>query len=243
MGKFGFLKHRFRSVRKPLKWLFRGVTMRIRGGPLQGKRWHITTRSRFLLGTYEPAQTRLFQQTVKAGDVVYDIGAHVGHYTILASVLVGNTGQVIAFEPVPANLYYLRDHVQMNDCDNVMVIAACVAEASGTGKFQRMGTGSGHISENGQLAVRTVTLDELIQAGTIPAPDCMKIDVEGAEYLVLQGGKSLITRTHPVIFLSLHGEQVRRQCYELLTTCGYHLRPIGEEPLAKAREVLARMGD
>ena len=217
--------------------------MPIRAGALKGKRWHITTRSRFLLGTYEPAQTCLFQQTVKAGDVVYDIGAHVGYYTVLASVLVGNRGQVVAFEPVPTNLYYLRRHVQMNRCDNVTVIEACVAEASGTSKFQTMGTGSGHIAENGKLMVRTVTLDELVQRGTIAAPDCIKIDVEGAEYLVLQGGKSVIARTHPTIFLSLHGDQVRKQCYEFLTACGYDLRPIGEEPLEGAQEVLVWVND
>jgi len=238
-----FLKHRFKSARKILKWALKGITVTVPRGPLKGKRWHLTTRSRFWQGRYEPHQTRLFVETVKPGEVVYDVGAHVGYYSVLASTLVGASGHVLAFEPVPANLYYLRRHLQINGCQNVTVIEACVAEAEGVSHFQTRGTGRGHISQDGKLTVRTVSLDELVQAGKIPAPDCIKIDVEGAEYSVLQGARALIARTHPTIFLSLHGEQMRQQCFEFLTAHGYHLDAIGKQQLAKAGEVLVTMSN
>lgn len=170
---------------------------------------------------------------------MYDIGAHVGYYTVLASGLVGESGQVVCFEPVPANLYYLHSHLQMNECANVKVIEACVGERSRVCHFERRGSGSGHISENGDLTVQVVSLDELINEGAIPEPDCMKIDVEGAEYSVLQGAQSLLARTHPTIFLSLHSDQMRQQCFELLRARGYQLGPIKDEPLAEASEIVA----
>ncbi len=236
---FQFLKHRFRSPRKIFKWALRWVALPVRRGPLKGKRWHIVTRSRFFLGTYELAQTALFQKMVEEGQVVYDVGAHVGYYTVQASMLVGLNGHVVSFEPVPANLYFLRRHLRLNGCDNVTVMEACVADRSGVCRFSKLGTGSGHIAEEGELTTRTVSLDELIAAGSIPPADCMKIDVEGAEYSVLQGARSLIATAHPLIFLSLHGDEVRQQCFALLSEHGYQLRPIRDEPLAEASEVLA----
>ena len=239
MSRNHFLKHRFKSARKILKWALKGITVTVRRGPLKGKGWHLTTRSRFWQGRYEPHQTRLFVETVKPGDVVYDVGAHVGYYSVLASTLVGDSGHVVGFEPVPANLHYLRRHLQINGCQNVTVIEACVAEAEGVSHFETRGTGMGHIWEDGKLTVRTVSLDELVQAGKIPPPDCIKIDVEGAEYSVLQGAQALRARTYPTILLSLHGAQRRQQCFESLPARGYQLFPLGEEPLAEADEILA----
>ena len=56
-------------------------------GRLKGKRWLVATRSSFFWGTYEPEQTQLFEQYVKPGMVVYDIGAHYGYYSLPSSTL------------------------------------------------------------------------------------------------------------------------------------------------------------
>ena len=73
--------------------------MPILRGPLAGKKWLLASRINFFLGTYEPEQTQAFQEIVRPGSVVYDVGAHYGYYTLLASVLAGPAGRVLAFEP------------------------------------------------------------------------------------------------------------------------------------------------
>src|ERR1700690_902346 len=70
------------------------VTLPILRGPLAGKSWMLASRINFFFGTYEPEQTQAFQEIVRPGNVVYDIGAHFGYYTLLASGLAGPTGRV-----------------------------------------------------------------------------------------------------------------------------------------------------
>ena len=96
----------------------------------------------------------------------------------------------------------------------------------------------GSISSTGQLQVKTVCLDELIAKGEVPAPDYLKIDVEGAEVQVLAGAKSLLTKTHPTIFLATHGDDLREQCYKFLTAFGYQILPIGGKELKQSDEFL-----
>lgn len=83
-------------------------------------------------------------------------------------------------------------------------------------------------------------LDELIEAGTVPTPDYMKIDVEGAELAVLHGAARLLQRSVPTIFLSLHGDDLRQQCLELLKCSGYRVRPLDGETVETTSEIIAR---
>ena len=154
------------------------------------------------LGSYEYDKQRRFAQEVKKGAVVYDIGAHVGYYTLLAPVLVGCTGKVVAFEPLPRNLRYLRHHLALNHITNVTVIEAVASQNGGTAFFDEGPDSSmGFVSEHGCLEVKAVSLDELYSAGAIPAPGFIKMDIEGGEYKALIGAQNLLSNTHPVILL------------------------------------------
>ncbi len=196
-------------------------------GPLRGARWLVATRSNFLLGTYEPEQTSLFAELVKPGDVVYDIGAHYGYYTLLASKLVGKSGKVIAFEPSPANLARLYRHIQLNHRGNVQVLELAVSDHEGTARFEtRTGSGVGHLAADGPLEVKLTALD---LRHDLPTPNVMKIDVEGAEVGVLEGAKSLLQCARPVIFLSLHGDDLKKTCTDMLAGYGYTFKQI--EPM------------
>jgi len=210
-------------MRAKLNW----AVLPILRGPLRGFRWLVATRSSFLFGTYEPTQTRLFEELVKPGDVVYDIGAHFGYYTLLSSKLVGENGKVLAFEPSPANLARLYRHIELNDRKNVQVLELAVSDHEGTAHFEtRTGSGVGHLAADGPLEVKLTTLDSLSQ---FPLPQVMKIDVEGAEVGVLHGAKALFEKCKPVIFLSLHGEDLKTTCLNLLGDYGYTFRQI--EPM------------
>jgi FkbM family methyltransferase len=197
-------------------------------GPLKGKRWLVATRSNFFFGTYEPAQTRLFERYVKPGAVVYDIGAHYGYYSLLSSTLAGEPGVVIAFEPSPDNLSRLRRHIELNRCTNVRVIELAVSDSEGIAHFEtRAGSGVGHLADDGPLEVRTTRLDTL--AEELPQPDVIKIDVEGAELGVLRGAAATLASARPVIFLSVHSEELKSQCTEFLAKLDYTLTQV--EPM------------
>jgi FkbM family methyltransferase len=170
---------------------------------------------------------------------VYDIGAHVGFYTLLASKLVGVRGRVIAFEPLPRNLYFLKEHLRLNGCSNVTVIAAAVGDTPGVIGFEEEPSSSmGRVSSAGNLRVSMVTLDDLTGKGDIPPPNYVKIDIEGAEMKALDGARRLFTEFRPTIFLSTHGTQEHSDCCEFLRSHGYELRPIGADSIGQIGEIL-----
>ncbi len=138
-------------MRAKLNW----AVLPIFSGPLKGDRWLLATRSSFFFGTYEPAQTALFCKVVKPGDVVYDVGAHFGYYTLLASKLVGTEGRVLAFEPSPPNLARLYRHIELNRCSNVQVLELAVSDREGIAHFEtRIGSGLGHLAPDGPVEVK-----------------------------------------------------------------------------------------
>jgi FkbM family methyltransferase len=218
------------------------ITLPILAGPLRGSWWAPAAGGKVLrlfLGTYEPRQTALFCQRLRSGDVVFDIGANAGYYTLMAARLVGPRGKVVACEPDPKMARYLRRHVAANRHRNVSVVESAVWATSGIARFSRgAGTGTGRVTDSGELAVRLTTLDELaMEHGAVPTH--IKIDVEGAELDVLRGGHATLTRARPTIFLSTHGASVHNACCRLLEEHGYSLSAIGGEDTATAPELLA----
>lgn len=192
---------------------------------------------RVLLGTYEPAMTRLVLDHLGRGGTFLDVGAHVGFYTLLASRRVAAMGQVWSFEPAPRNVRYLRLHVQVNGLGNVRVEEVAVAEEAGRARFGGgSGSGTGRLSGSGGIDVRTVALDPFCDRYSI-VPTVIKIDVEGAEAAVLRGGLEMLRGARPVLFLSTHGPQIHAECADLLHHLGYQATAIrggGGDPAAEA---------
>jgi len=198
----------------------------------------------FWLGTFEPEERSIFENTVREGDVVFDIGANVGFYTLLASVLVGEGGKVYAFEPLPRNLSSLKSHMKINGVTNVEIIEAAVADHNGAARFEESPDPSmSHLSAQGAVEVRTVSLDDLISRGEIPAPDFIKIDVEGAEASVLRGARDVLEVRNPAILLATHGRPQHQECHLLLESLGYRVQVLAEGVNAKGAmrgEIFAR---
>jgi hypothetical protein len=102
-------------LRFPLRFLPKNLVVPVLQGPLRGKKWVVGSSNHGCwLGSYEFDKQKQFTESLARGQIVYDVGAHVGFYTLLASSLVGQEGQVIAFEPYPRNLEFLHRHVQLN---------------------------------------------------------------------------------------------------------------------------------
>ena len=209
-----FNKNIKRALRLLLESIFPNMAVHILKGRLKGMKWIVSSGNpRYCLGTYEHKHQELFTKTITEGGCVYDIGAHVGFYTLLASVLVGNGGRVIAFEPLPRNIHYLKKHLQLNHCNNVTLIEAAVGGKSGNAFFRiEPSSYTGYLSTEGRFKVKLVGLDEIVLNGEIPPPDYIKMDIEGGEYLALLGAREILIKYHPTIFLSTHGIEVHQKC-------------------------------
>jgi FkbM family methyltransferase len=192
------------------------------------------------LGIYEFEKSRQFAKSIKKSQVIWDIGANVGFYTLLAANLTGPSGKVVAFEPLPRNLNYLNQHIALNHFSNIQVEEIAISDTAGIFKFDtRLGNLEGTLSEQGDISVRALSLDEYISKNPDSVPHCIKIDVEGAELKVLEGGKEILKKFHPQIFLATHGTEIHRQCCDYLKKLGYVLKPIVGRSLIETDEILA----
>jgi FkbM family methyltransferase len=228
-------------LRLPLRLIPPDAAVPILQGRLKGKKWIVGSSNHGCwLGAYEYEMRRAFESHVKEGAVVFDVGAHVGFYTLLSSVLAGSRGKAIAFEPNPRNLVFLKEHIRINEIRNVQVMEVAVSDCKGVSFFQERSVSStGRLAVNGKLQVETVSLDEIIPQGLVPAPECVKIDVEGAEMLVLTGARFTLLRYRPIVFLETHGKEVRNECCRFLKSVGYEVRLIGEGPLKEIDHFIA----
>jgi FkbM family methyltransferase len=154
-------------------------------------------------GEYEPHLFKLFSETLKPGMVFMDIGANIGFYSMLAASRVGEGGKVISFDPNTENCRLLMLSINKNGFNNVSLYPFALGGKSGYAMF------STHIGSNGGLIPDTE--DSLVNPNCVIVPitrlddlidekvDLIKIDVEGAEGLVIEGAKKLIEKHRPII--------------------------------------------
>jgi|AntDeeMetagen285_2_1112576.scaffolds.fasta_scaffold05789_2 FkbM family methyltransferase len=148
-------------------------------------------------------------------DVFFDLGANHGIYTCLAGTRL-NAGSVVSFEPNPETCAELRQNVALNDLtDRVTIFQAAVADESGKADLfsDKNMTGSSLVeSQKGSgtqtIQVDVVALDSLVDAESLPIPDVVKIDVEGAELQALHGMRSLLEDQCRLIYCEVHDSAV-----------------------------------
>jgi FkbM family methyltransferase len=167
---------------------------------------------------------RILKEFIREGDNVFDVGANVGFYTLVAARLVGDKGHVVAFEPLPRNLRYLTNHVELNRLKCVRVVVAAVSEKKGSGFLAPGGSFSQSALATSGLPVDLVSLDDVVLSGGMPGPTFIKIDVEGSELSVLRGAENALERFGPVIVLAGHGYSRHQECREYLESRGYTVR-------------------
>ena len=191
----------------------------------------------YSLGRNELPVQQAFARYLRAGDVLYDVGANVGFFTVIGAKLVGSGGQVHAFEPVPENAAAVRHNCELNGMKQVTVWETAVSDISGTGELQ-LAHYSGGASLSiaapppdfkGTVSVTLVTLDELTREQQLPPPSLVKIDVEGAEINVLRGMVETINRYRPIIIFEIDDgnreafEKKKAICTDFLVTLGYQI--------------------
>jgi len=242
-----FSKIHYRSfwgklLRLPLRLLPHRMRMPILQGKLRGKKWIVGSGEHgYWLGSYEMGKRLAFEKEILPSSVIFDIGANVGFYSLLAAEITGEKGHVYAFEPLPRNIKYLSQHVQINRYDNITIVEAAVSDHEGEAFFDLgASTAMGHLSQAGELKVKVACLDEMLTRGEILPPDFMKIDVEGAEYEVLQGAQNILEQYHPMMFLDTHNRTAHQQTLNQLEALGYRFTILDGKSIAETREVVAK---
>jgi len=229
-------------IRLPLRLIPKKMVLPILQGSLRGKKWIVGAGEHgYWLGSYELNKRLAFEREITPGSVIYDIGANVGYFSLLAAVLAGEGGKVYAFEPLPRNVAFLRRHKNLNQMDMIEVIEAAVSDHSGTASFDLgASTAMGHIAEEGELEVKMVSLDDLLSEGAIRPPEYMKVDVEGAEFLALSGAETLLREYHPLLFLDTHNPEAHQATIGMLRELGYQFEVLDGKPIAESKEIIAR---
>jgi FkbM family methyltransferase len=204
-----------------------------------------------LVGHLDVPVQEALRRTVPAGGVVYDVGANVGFFTLLAARMVGDGGRVLAFEPIAAAARLAEEAALRSGlADRVEVRAAAVGAQSGTARMCSVAAGGiwshmagvrdPHPLTVEEVDVPLVSLDDVV-AGGAPPPDVVKLDVEGAEGDVLRGASGVLAEHRPIVVCELH--DTNEEVADLLEAARYALEPLdGSVPVRQAgpSHVLAR---
>jgi len=204
--------------------------------PFRGARIYVSTEGglKYLqpsMGSVDPDLLALAAETIRPGDMVWDIGANVGLFTFAAAVAAGPNGHVLALEPDTLLVRLLRRSATANHgLAPVEILPLAVADKVGVARFHvaKRNRATNHLDGFGRSMaggiritelVPTVTLDWL--ASQFPMPNVLKIDVEAAELEVLGGGRSVLC-SRPTIICEVAGSNAATAA-DIFTSYGYTL--------------------
>jgi FkbM family methyltransferase len=213
-----------------------GRIVTLRRGPASGLRWrHYHCYQPWMaFGLYEPEVASFIHHSLCSGDVFYDIGANARYFTLLAAKVVGPTGKVIAFDPVPKNVATVQEQIDLNKLYGICSVEPlAIADTDGTASVLiPRRNANAHLAEvdaphvrsqGGDLTeARSTTLDSYVVNN--PWPTFVKMDIEGAEVHALRGAKRLLYSPHaPMFLITPHSEMLAEQVSSILCEAGYTL--------------------
>lgn len=205
-------------------------------------------------GEYETRELAVLLEAARHAQVVFDVGANVGWYTLhLARAVARQGGHVHAFEPIPRTFAALEANVRLNALQSCTTLtnAGLGDAAMAVEFFLPRETGSVAASqrplfeqqENERIVARVIRLDDYVADAGVRRLDLIKCDIEGAELLMLRGALESIRRFRPVIFLELLRKWSRAYGYHpndviaLLAAQGYSCAAITDAGLEPMREM------
>lgn len=234
----------------------------IRSGPLSGRQMLLDVESpalwiremgegRFDSFVYEELQS----WAGLPGQTIWDVGAHFGYHTLAMACLVGPQGHVVAFEPNQYNLERLRANLGRNPdlAQRVTVVEDALAQHDGEARFFQSADVDGGRSSGSHLAdaalpraesvyvdftgslIRCVKADTLLAGKLVPTPYMIKLDVEGAEHLVLNGAEGLLSRVKPSLLIEVHNVTAMFHIQNLLLGLGYSMSMLDETHASPSR--------
>ena len=215
--------------------------VQVQHGPAHGIWLHLNPRTGrdYFHGDIETEVQAVLSECLHPGMTVYDIGANIGFFSLLAARLAGSAGRVTAFEADPEIAARLRENVERNKGAPISVEEKAVWSSSSPVFFARADAevspdrGLGHVIVNdaersapGTIRVEAVSVDEYV--GKSGAPDFIKCDVEGAEVEVFRGAAKLLNERRPIILCEMHGDKNRQTLLTMFENLGYRCEPCGK---------------
>jgi FkbM family methyltransferase len=179
--------------------------------------------SLMMYGEYSEGEVQVFRNVLRPGDVAIDVGANIGAFTVPMAKLVGETGQVYAFEASRYNQQLLRENVNQNKCADVVAIKACAAsDQTGVLKVDKQSALHAYCRPDvneGEFEIPRITIDSL----KLPKVKLIKVDVDGHELEVLNGAEQTIKRCKPIIYIENEIDAKREAMVAWLVDHGYRL--------------------
>jgi FkbM family methyltransferase len=227
----------------------------VQAGPARGLSIYTPLRRRnYYTGNHEPHVLAAVAAVVQPGMVACDVGSYLGYFMLALAALVGPTGRVYAFEPLPKHTQLLQKTVTRNRLTQVMLVPRAVGSETGSAVLEEGanpsmtrladGTASGRIH---RYTVPVTTLDDWAEKAHPPRLDLIKLDIEGYELAALQGAARVLAQYRPVVLCEVHrGVDVPYQPSELvawLQAAGYRvdLIPPPQRTSETLAEALARL--
>jgi len=214
------------------------TTIEIASGPAKGLKMTLDLKAEkdYWLGTYEPDLRDAAKKLIKPSNVIYDVGANLGYISLLSASLAGLSGHVYAFEALPANIERLSTNVTINGLSaSITIIHAAVTDRNGpvtfyTHRSGAMGKVEGSAGRDEEyldrIKVDGIALDRYVYANRNPAPDIVKMDIEGGEGNALQGSKQLLSTHKPTFMIELHGKIAASQVWDILVSNAYQIHTL-----------------
>lgn len=179
------------------------------------------SRPTYIGGCIEPNEFAFIGSVLKPGMVMIDIGANDGLFTVFAAKRVGKKGRVFAFEPSTREFARLKANIALNRLRNVTAVPKALSNISGSTQLKiseyghegqnTLGDFAHAVKQAGIQMVEVCRLDEWLRGQDICRLDLIKIDVEGAEHKVLQGGQETIRKFKPIILVELLDKALQYQ--------------------------------
>ena len=187
------------------------------------------TELSLIFGSFETQTQKIIKHFVSSGDVVFDIGANVGYFTLSCSKLVGENGRIYSFEAIPETAEVLEKNCRLNSLKNITLYKKAVSDKTEKTTFLIPEQGNNHTMASmvwhkkdhsvKKVPVDTIAIDLDTELSKL-SPSFIKIDVEGAEAFVLNGMVSMLRKNSPIVFLEC-SEIGREESWKLLTSLGY----------------------
>ena len=202
------------------------------------------------LGVYEYWKTKLFLNVIKEGMTIIDIGVNKGYFSLLFAKLMNDKGKVLSFEPEPNNCFWFRKSIQANGYSCIKLFQYALSDREGSVNLYRgkkSGWGSLFLSsytEEKTITAKTRKLDNVLKDEGMNKVDIIKIDVQGADLLVLKGAERTLKRQNIKLVMDVDIKSLteRKQLFDFLESRGFKIFGIGKE-LTPIEKIDARTKD
>ena len=183
---------------------------------LEPKLYKTGANSIFIVREYFEPELLYLEKLLSPGKVFVDGGANLGIYSMVAANLVGKSGLVLAFEAAAETFKKLNKNIEINNFKNIKLFNYALSDQEGTARFYHINNAPNSYSLGGETSgsdfeeVNLITLSKVVQDEGIDKIDVIKLDVEGAEELVMRGAKTLFEQMHPTVIFEVSQKATKR---------------------------------